>query len=371
MWFVFGLLTLAAAVGFQWYWRWHRHWDGQWSHHAGIACEQQDEEVKGVLRGRKVALIVPDVYRFELKRETAVDRFFKWTGLAVEKEFGHSGLDRLVYLASNDDHLIDRMTASERMQQVAQELFGIDLNGCRLRDVHCAKGQLWMRLDVKGIQDNSDAAFKLDQACARLLPVLKELADELGRHVPASPAESRDRFLWPSVALLALSSGLFWNTWVSVVRSGWLDHTIVLDNSALWWRSAFTGAVVLGMLVGLVLWRLAGSARVHLVLMEVLLVGGIGSVGTGYLELRDLNREWDTSVPQLLEVPVQRKSISKGRRSTTYYLHVPDWTGQDTERRVSVSRSFYDSTNPTHMLVFEQRAGYLGVRWAELTGRKP
>jgi hypothetical protein len=57
--------------------------------------------------------------RFELKRETGADRFFKWLGLAVERQFGQSKFDQLVYVASNDDYFVKQFSENKTIVDAA------------------------------------------------------------------------------------------------------------------------------------------------------------------------------------------------------------------------------------------------------------
>jgi hypothetical protein len=62
---------------------------------------------------------VPTHLRFELKRETGADRFFKWLGLAVERQFGQSKFDQLVYVASNDDYFVKQFSENKTIVDAA------------------------------------------------------------------------------------------------------------------------------------------------------------------------------------------------------------------------------------------------------------
>ena len=78
---------------------------------------------------------MPKALGFELKRESVLDRFFKWSGLTVEMQIGQAEFDALVYVASNDDQLAKHFMNNAPLQGCAQSLFLLKLQGCRVRSV--------------------------------------------------------------------------------------------------------------------------------------------------------------------------------------------------------------------------------------------
>jgi len=53
----------------------------------------------------RIAVKAPELYDFEFKRETWVDRFFKWLGLSRKYQVGRSNFDDAIYIASDDSGL--------------------------------------------------------------------------------------------------------------------------------------------------------------------------------------------------------------------------------------------------------------------------
>lgn len=373
MWFVLGLVSLSVCIAFQIRYRWNRQWDGEPDLIHGTSCMSRFLRVKGGTQGLQAGFLVPEAFRFELKRETWVDRFFKWVGLSVEKQFGQAGFDRLVYVASNDEHLINRVADSAGLRTAAQQLFLVETYGCSILRVHCAHGRLWVDIRRGSFFNRKSDESQLKRCAAGLLPHLHLLAKELQGTSPLIPeAPDRDRFLFRAVVLLSLSSGLAINGLIFVFRALVVDNRFTMDMWALWIFACYAGATVVGVLLLANLWLLGRSARAHLVLLELLLVGSFGAVTSSAAELRDANMEWDRSAPQVLEPAITRKSISRSRRGgTSYYLHVPDWYGDQGVRRIKVSSGLYERAEVGHRLTIEQHDGYFGIRWAQVRGLKP
>lgn len=374
MWFAVGLVSLCVILAYQFRYRWHRPWTGQQaSTGMGIRHQYRYLSHKDNTFAVEVGVPVPDFFRFELKRETWVDRFFKWVGLSVEKQFGHDGFDRLVYVASNDEHLFNRVADSPELRQAAQRIFVQIYGGCRVQRVSCAHGQLVARIRRAGIFSSKEDVARLGRCMALALPFLDELGKALRASPPPTvPAPQRDRFLLPAVAVLSVSTALAINGLLFLLRPILFEDAFLLDKSRIFELTLWLGTFIfLGLLAAHTI-LLARSARAHLFLLELLLVGSFGAYTTAASELRDANIEWDVSPVTVREAAVVDKSISRSRRGgTRYYLHVRDWETAFDTRSIKVSRSFYDSMDKGRLLVFEERAGYFQARWARLVGPKP
>ncbi|WP_066265456.1 hypothetical protein [Hydrogenophaga palleronii] len=373
MWFSVGLLSLCVILAFQFRYRWHRPWLGeQASTTKGVRHRYTLLTYKDSVRGIQFGVDVPDFFRFELKRETAADRFFKWVGLSVEQQFGHDGFDSLVYVASNDQHLLNRVADSPALREAALKLFTRIAGGCPVRRVWCAHGQLVVQLRRPGLFSRKKDEHHLNLARTSALPFLEQMAKALrGSRQPDAPVGQRDPYLLPAVVLLSISTALAINGAVFLSRPLLFDNAFLVDTAPLVRLTLWAGSLLLlGLLAAHVL-LLARSARAHLFLLELLLVGSFGAYSTAASELREANIEWDVSAPTLREAPVLRKSTSRSRRSgTSYHLHVRDWRDASVSRNIKVSRAFYESINPGRTLVFEERAGYFDAAWARLVGAK-
>jgi hypothetical protein len=373
MWFAFGLVTLAASIAYQWWHRWQRNWSGTPDVIGGFSCETKLREFKGIVYGLTVGIWAPKSFRFDLKREGGWDRLFKWLGLSVEVQFGHAGFDPLVYVASNDQHLVDCFAGNKAILHEVQHLFATEHDGGRVKRVGCANGRLWM--DVGSDPTGEEGQKITRETAAALMVHLQQFASILRAAEPSTSPASRDPFLVTTVALLSLSSGMAINGFVSWWRSLVASPAFLLDTHQFWGWTWFVGVLILLMLILATLILLGRSARVHLVLMEVLLVGSFGAISTSAIELRDANIEWDKSPPETLQRKLVGKKAQERRRlfrtRHLYALEVRDWASPGEFLRVRVSREIFDQAKVGDTLVFEQHAGYFGWRWAEFKAWKP
>lgn len=375
MWFALGFVTLIVSVGYQWWSRWHRGWRGAEEHLGGIPCETKLRSFKGVVYGLTVGIDAPETFRFELKRERAWDRFFKWTGLTVEHQFGHAGFDPLVFVSSNDQHLLGIFEGNTPLLHAVQRLFAPRSDHNWIKRVRCANGKLWMDIGTSELNGKSSQKATREAAAA-LLPLLQVLRKALDASMSEERQTVRDRYLLPTVAILALSSGLAINGVVSWTRSLLASPEFMLDAQPLKLCAWALAAGIVGALAIASLFFLRGSARVHMVLMEIALVGTFGAVTTASSGLRDANIDFDESLPIQIERRLIGKTIHErtskfGTKSTTYSLKYRLWTGSGEERGTPVSASTYREASIGDTLQFEQYAGYFGWRWAKFKAWKP
>jgi hypothetical protein len=370
MWFTLGFVTLFISVGYQWWLRWHRRWRGVADEVGGIPCETRLREFKGIVYGLSVGLDAPETYRFELKREGSWDRLFKWLGLSAEYQFGHPGFDPLVYVASDDQHLLRTFAGDKALLQAIQHLFAKPNDEIWLKKITCANGYLWMDVGT------SDLTGKASQERTRafaavLLPLLKQVSKALDASMPDSAPSIRDRHLIPSIAILALSSGLAVNGVVSWTRSWVASSAFIVDAQAFWAIVWALSAVVVSALVIASLFWLRGSSKLHLVLMELLLVGTFGAVSTVGIALKDANIDWDSSPATLIEQSVMGRSVRHSRKRMSfedtphYYLTVRHWSDASDSIDVEVSLATYEQATLRGKLQFEQHSGYFALRWAK------
>lgn len=366
MWFLFGFITLISFSVYFGLQRLGTRWKGEFSQDGKNPYQYQFVRNKGKTQRFMVGVEAPPEYDFTFKRESWLDRLCKFLGLSVEHQVGRSDFDKLVYLVSNDGHLLDHISDNALVIEAVLKLFELRRLDSRVSEIRCLNGRLWATFKV-GRLFNSDADLHhLYALPPRAAELLTQMARQLQQNLPSTRGTRRDPFILRAAVILAISTGLAVNGMTHVLRLLWSTAEFTVDMALLWRWSVYGAGVLLLLLVGAALVALGRSARAHLVLIELLLVGSLGATLTTFSELRDLNMEWDRSAAQLFHTDITGKTISRSRKSGThYYIHVRDWnTGYDSHK-VSVSSTFYNGVRVGDKLAVRQRAGYLGVRWVE------
>lgn len=199
----------------------------------------------------------------------------------------------------------------------------------------------------------------------RLLSHLKVISDSLKKVGFRDKKARKDPFIIKAAVILAISSGLFFNGLAQSYRINFMDLPFTIDTGLLRTDAIIYGLGVLSAMVLATFYILGRSARTHLVLIELLLVGTAGIGLTMHAQLRDLNMDMDISATAEHTVHVYSKKVVETRRSTSYYMNVDDWTNEQRRRKVEISGAFYACISAGDKVLVEQREGYLGYRWVE------
>ncbi|MGD8569853.1 MAG: hypothetical protein PVJ39_17335, partial [Gammaproteobacteria bacterium] len=180
----------------------------------------------------------------------------------------------------------------------------------------------------------------------------------------------RDPFVIKSAIILAISSGLAINGLIHLVRLTWIKLPFTVDSSQLLMDSVYWGAGIVITLLLSALVMLGRSARTHLVMIELILIGSFGAISTTAAELRDINIELDESRGHSYEVKALDKKITRSRRSSSYYLYVNDWNKEHARKKVKVPSDIYYSIEIGDLLLVKQKNGFLNYRWVESLSKK-
>lgn len=357
MWFAFGFVTLAGAGIYSGYRRYAADWAATPGPGYSYRIDRNHKSEK-IFRAR-LALPTRAAVDFECKRESAVDRFFKRVGLAAEQQIGSASFDDTVYLVSDDPRVRELLRAAPELADDVAFLFANEgYSGFRLTRLTCRAGRVW--LDFKAEGEQLDAFGLFDWALPSLKRICAALPDPLLRG-----ERPRDPMFLRSVLVLALSSGLAIHGGIQLFRMYLTTTPFTADTAQLRWLAVLAGLVVLGLLVALAFSLLGRSSRLHLVLLELLLVGSFGAITTCLAAIRDFNIEFDSSVATVRPAQVHSRSTHRSRRGgRSYYLTVEDWNGGG-ERRIRVSSGLYESATPGHTVGIRQHPGRLGIRWVD------
>jgi hypothetical protein len=362
MWFVLGFVTLVGISVLMAWWRWGVDWSGT-PHGAGrykIATH------KGKVQSLRVGVDTGVALDFELKLESWFDRAAKAIGISVEPQANRRSLDELVYILADDERLVRALRSDSALVERFERIARARVERFRFHRLVCRRGQLW--IDFKPEKDPGDSMQAVDWALQEL-PALAQALPAL------APGRERgvDRQFLRAVVLLGLSSGLAISGALHVVRMWVVYFPFTVDRAQLWSLAAAVAAVLLLALVALVLALLGRSSRAHLVLLEVLAIGGFGALATALVEIHDFNMEADRAPVQLHEVTVLSKHVTthrnrRGGTSHSYYLELSDWNGGGGSIDVQVSSSDYSMHLMGQRLQLRQHPGYFGVRWVESIG---
>jgi hypothetical protein len=82
------------------------------------------------------------------------------------------------------------------------------------------------------------------------------------------------------------------------------------------------------------------------------------------------NCVYDYSEPEVYQTEVLNKTVSRGRRSTTYYIEVAPWGHHFDKEEISVPRVQYDELNIGDKVNIDYKKGLFDIPWYFIEGKK-
>jgi hypothetical protein len=362
MWFLFGFVTLAGFVAYTVYRRLDARWKGEPARAGAIDYQFRVDTYKDKIQKLRIGISAPAVFDFALKPETTLDGFFKAIAVSREHQVADEAFDRAVYIVSDDAGMCRKLASSPPVRAGILKLFDLKGQSYRVDGVRCHQGRLWVRCSPDGKPRPEEAAL----AAAQIVPVLAELAHAL-RDVPpdGSGKPARDPFVLRATLILACSSGLAINGVVQLMRVHWDDFPFIVEPFELLLPAVVVGAAVTALLGAAAIAFLKRTARTHLVLLEIALVGCFGAVATAYVEVRDLNIEWDRKEGVTYEAAITGKKVRTARRSPDRYYVSVEPLQYPGSSEIRVPRSAYNRLSVKDRVKLHVRPGLLGARWVE------
>jgi len=367
MWFLFGFITLISFSIYFAYKRINAAWKGVAGDVNGVSYQYALLKYNGIIIGLQLGIKGINGYDFSFKKETWYDRLSKFIGLSAEYQMGSKDFDDLVYVVSDDAELLKQISTDTSALEMVFDIFSSGENfNCKIEEVRCNSGRLWVKFKTtSGFEETKVAGL-----AAFLVPLLQNVNDEIAKVPLITSRKWRDPFVVKTATILAISTGLAVNGFVHIMRLALADVPFTVDTDQLLLGSAYWGAgIIISLLIATIIF-LGRSARTHLVLIELLIVGSFGAASTSFTELRDINIELDQTPGTEYQVKTLNKTIDKGRRSTSYYLYMEDWNKEESQKKVKVSSDFYHQTSVGDHLIILQKNGYLKYRWVERIDKK-
>lgn len=367
MWFVFGLITLILAVIYNFYRKSSGSWKGKQRRFRDIEFVQKISTHKGHIRYILVGIDgVPKDLSFSFKKESIFDRICKKVGLSHEFQTGNSEFDNLIYLVSDSNSLNIMLKYNQIIINITPKLFNsVQKHHCSITSLVCLNGRIWVKIKPKRKFENSAIGIVSNEVA----PYLDKISSSLITSTVKRSRAWTDPFVIKAAMILALSSGLAINGGIQLGRIWFIEIPFIVDIMPLVLDSLAIGLLLTFIAIILTLFTLRRSARTHLVLVELLIVGLFGITSTMFAFMRDYNIDMDLANPTRHEVTLYNKWVerSSGRRSSgpRYYLRIDNWVNQTGEKTVRVSHSIYSSVEEDDLIEIIQKPGYLKYPWVE------
>lgn len=324
-----------------------------------LLFEKKSKKLRRVVVGVPVATTLA----FELTPETTTDVWFKQAGWTIEQQVGDFHFDASLFVLSDDPRVAQLLKDYPTVTQQLMQLFAPgDQRGYELKRLTC--GNRLLLCDYAALDGQQDADDLVPAVAARLRT--------LGPSLVSTAAPSH-RFTQAQrlTVVQALSTGLLVSGIVQCVRLGWFDSSFIVEPVRWWLLGALLALLALGGLVAGVFRAARGSSRFHRVLIEVLIVGGVGALLSGPSLVRDLNRGLPQAEGRPQAMSVERymaRSYSRRGRSRDLQRCRVTFPGLDPDlprdRRWSVHCSQLGATT-SGVGTATRFEGALGIAWID------
>jgi hypothetical protein len=107
--------------------------------------------------------------------------------------------------------------------------------------------------------------------------------------------------------------------------------------------------------------KLVDNANPNIALIYFTVIGNIAIYS--YAATYGINCVFDNSKPKVYRAKVIDKSVSKGRRSTTYYLKIEPWGHHRDSENISVATIQYNETEIGQTVSIDYKEGLLNIPW--------
>lgn len=308
---------------------------------------------------------------FSLKQQRWWDSLFKHLGLVTECQTRDKAFDDQYHLLSDSPGVCQLLQANPDIialiKQIRSQSFP---TGMQLISLHVNRHKIWIRFHPF----NRAARPNYPALNAVYLPLLQQLRVAVESAVAQTdPMALRDRKAMKAAALLGISTAFILALVPLFLYWSKLESVPVGDNFL------FSYAVAVGTTIAMTAMALAvlilrRSSRLHLVLIEWLLVGWPGAVMVSAIALDLWNRDVHAT-PVIRQVAVTHVSeearIWGGKR---YHLHAE--SGYTTRKGLllSVKPELMQDvihSKDTVYIRLEERMGRLGVPWVQIAFPDP
>lgn len=376
MWMALGLAAFLMAVIYKFDSRYKQGWSGKTVTIEGIKAQHRSYFLStgGILFNiryfRKLNIGIDGVSAMDLslKRRRWWDSLFTWLGVTVSCKTAMASFEQHFYVLSDNEQTCQILRGHAELLEIMQRLPKIcERRSVTLKSLNIRKGRIWVELGAKYFgAPEPDLNFILPE----IVPVLDEIRSSLAQILEQHPPEDfRDPYVRRAALFLATSSALM-VTGIVMFFQELNAFTGIIDTGELMPYGVAIAAVLVGMLIIAALLLLRGSSRVHLVAIELLLVGFPGAVLAATSWLGMANAYMDEGEPLYHQMAVVDRDRTYNIRSlsTSYLLKVEDWTGRGRPWQLSVNHGVYNEYVPGEtdwVVEVIEMPGAMGVRWVK------
>lgn len=314
--------------------------------------------------GFEVSIQIPKEFSFQFKRETFIDRFFKRIKLSHEFQTNNNDFDKTIYLSSDNSAFHNLLKNNIEIQNLILSIFKIGPRWSHsVKRVRALKGVLTLTYKDSNTWSSNDKQNIVESSVLSLEQLVSSLLSKSTNNMQSYKDPFLNRFLIFSCINFTLIT-LGYSSYLRYGFSGSIPFTV--DKSDLITLSLICTLIVLFILSSILVKSLKKSSRTHLLLLELISIGGICLFITLSNEIRLYNQLTDDSKAVKFTSEVIDKYITSRRKAgTSYNIRIKSWERGISSTSIQVNRDEYNSITLNDTVNIFQKNGTLNFRWVE------
>lgn len=359
-WILAGILIslLGYAVDYT-----NKKWSGTFTIGNTLIFYKLVRDHQHIIKNIKLGVKTDANFKFELRHETATDKFFKNVGLSKEQQIGCDYFDQYLYIISDDPRLKAILKYKNEARDAMYSLFINAIEDIyRIQKIECNGSYVLIEIEPE-IKEKNIAVEKIKELAELTIPQLQILHQSL-KNMSGDRRRVYDYKIFPASLLTGISVGSL----SGAIQNYMFDDTVfpALINMGLLKDATFYGITFTCLLLMIWFRTLIGTSRAHLVFMHIIFAGSIGSVGSIFFQLKHYNVEFDKNHPAISAAHVVEKFSERCEllyKETCYYVKVDSKSPYLAKHKFKIPYAFYKTIKKNDHVDITVHAGALQHAW--------
>lgn len=354
MWFSFGFISLFLFSIYFLFKRFEKNWEAYTHNFHGRNYIQGSRIFEN---GSYIGCEGKSDLNIDLsiKKENFIDKLFKFLGVSVECQINNVEFDNKFYLVTDNKNICNYLRNNKNLQEELSKLLEIcEENSLKFNGFYLKGNRLWVHI----LKNKEESISKLIPILFNIMDIFNNDLEEIKKTIIKTESTFKiSIFLSISSAIVITATCLF----IYTTYSFKIYEVNVWDLIKL---SFIPATTILLILMFSVIKVLGKSSRTHLVLIEFLILGYVGLIMISYEILKEININFDTSLPRAFVTKIINKEINHSRKGpTTYYLYLSEWENSKIKKKIKISSSIYKKYENNDIVKIYIKKGKLNVEW--------
>lgn len=354
MWFSFGFISLFLFLIYFLFKRFEKNWKAYIHNFRGRSYIRgsrifQDGFYIGCEGKSDLSIDL------SIKKENFIDKLFKFLGVSIECQINNIEFDNKFYLMTDNKNICNYLKNSKNLQEELSKLLEIcEEDSLKFNGFYFKGNRLWVHI----LKNKEESVKKLIPILLNITDIFNNDSEEIKKTIIKTESTFKISIL------LSISSAIVITATCLFIYKTYSFKIYEVNEWDLINLSFIPATTILLILIFVVIRILGKSSRTHLVLIEFLILGYIGLVTIFYEILKEININFDTSLPHTFITKIVNKEINHSRKGpTTYYLNLSEWENLKIKKKIKISGSTYKKYENNDIVKIYIKKGRLNVEW--------